>query len=66
MIVGYINQEEQIFCADCWRSQAEAGARPAQVLDSDDPHDPSANFWIVDNCADCGGQVKYQDATTLN
>lgn len=66
MIVGYINDAEQVFCTECWSAQATAGARPSQVLDSDDPDDAEANFWVVDACAGCGRQVKYQAATALN
>lgn len=66
MIVGYINHEEQIFCTNCWPSQVEAGAHPRQLLDSEDPDDPGANFWVVDPCTASGHEVKYQALTALN
>jgi hypothetical protein len=66
MIVGYIDQEERIFCTGCWPSEAAAGARPCQLLDSEEPDDPGDNFWIVDPCSACGRHVKYKAATALN
>jgi hypothetical protein len=35
------------------------------VLDSNDPIDPTNNFWIVDECAECGGVVQYPTAWRL-
>ncbi len=66
MIVGYIDQEEHVFCADCWRIQATEGGRPSQILDDEEPDDPGDNFWIVDPCSSCGRQVKHKALTTLN
>ena len=66
MIVGYIDHRERVVCADCWRRHADVGARPAQVLDSDDPRDPDARFWVVDACTSCGRRVEYQDAMPVN
>lgn len=66
MIVGYIDQEEHVFCTGCSPSQVAAGSRPSQVLDSEEPDDPCDNFWIVDPCSSCGRQVKYKALNTLN
>lgn len=66
MTVGYINRAEQIFCTECWFAQAAAGARPSQVLQSEELDDPCDNFWVVDACQGCGRQVKYKAATVLN
>jgi hypothetical protein len=65
MIVGYIDTEGQVYCVECWRSRAKAGAHPREVLDSDDPNDPGTNFWVVDDCSACGYRVKHLSATTL-
>jgi uncharacterized membrane protein len=66
MIVGYLDEKEQVVCTDCWKVRVEAGARPRQLLDSEDPNDPRANFSVVDACSACGREVKYQGATALN
>ena len=65
-IVGYFNGTEQVFCTECWPAQAVRGARPSLVLQSEDPDDPSGDFWVVDACQACGQQVKYKAATVLN
>jgi hypothetical protein len=53
-------------CSACWLQPLEAGAPPARVLDSDDDHEPDDNFWIVDNCAGCGREVRYRSARALD
>jgi len=65
MIVGYIDHEGQVYCVECWRSRAKAGAHLREVLDSEDPNDPGANFWVVDDCSACGYPVKHLSATML-
>lgn len=54
MIVGYLDQHEQLLCTACWPLHVEAGSKPCRILDSEEPDDPGDNFWIVDPCADCG------------
>lgn len=66
MNVGYIDAEEAIVCSACWPRRLESGARPLQLLDSDDDVDPENNFWIVDNCAKCDREVKYRSIRTLD
>jgi hypothetical protein len=66
MIVGYIDQEERVFCTECWPSKTATGSRPSQLLDDEDPQDPHANFWVVDACTACAREVKYQSAMALN
>jgi hypothetical protein len=66
MIVGYLDEDEHVVCAGCWKLRAEAGARPGRILDSEDPEDTGANFWVVDACATCGREVKYQGTTALH
>jgi hypothetical protein len=66
MIVGYFDNDAQVFCPSCWAARAEAGARPAKILDSEDPLQPEANFWIVDVCVECGAKVKYMTDVAVN
>jgi hypothetical protein len=66
VLVGYSDNEARVFCAKCWPAHAEAGSRPAEVLESTDPLDPANNFWIVCVCVECGGHVKYLNAVAMN
>lgn len=66
MKVGYVDTEDELVCSSCWSERLSSGARPGQVLDSDDELDPENNFWIVDNCAACGTEIKYRSITTLD
>lgn len=54
-----------VFCSTCWPGQVEAGHHASQVL-TDGREEPDDNFWIVDNCAGCGNQVKYMTAQVLD
>lgn len=65
VIVGYTGTSSSVFCSTCWLEQVEAGHRPDQVL-TDDRDDPDDNFWMVDNCADCGSEVNYMTAQVLD
>jgi len=64
--VGYVDTEEAILCSECWPDRLSSGARPAQLLDSDDDLDTENNFWIVDNCADCNHEVQYRSIKMLD
>jgi hypothetical protein len=66
MIVGYLKGTEEVYCAECWPTQAAAGARPSLVLQSEEPDDPGDNFWVVDDCRGCGCRVNYKGVTVLN
>jgi len=66
MIVGYFDHNGRAFCFACWSTRAESGPRPATVLDSEDSDEPDNNFWIVDECADCGAKVNYRELTALS
>lgn len=65
VIVGYMDASSTVFCSTCWPRQVEAGQHASQVL-SDDRDDPDDNFWVVDNCAGCGSEVKYMTAQVLD
>lgn len=65
MIVGYTDASSTVFCSTCWPERVEAGHRADQVL-TDDRDDPDDNFWMVDNCAGCGSEVKYTTAQVLD
>lgn len=42
MNVGYVDEDEAVVCSACWPARFSSGARPAQLLDSDDKVDPAA------------------------
>jgi hypothetical protein len=65
MISGYVDQDELIFCADCWVKKRPEGSSADRVMDTEDPEDPGDNFWIVDNCEGCGKEVKYRSIRML-
>jgi hypothetical protein len=66
MIVGYVDGEGSVFCAECWRQLAQAGQHPTSILYSEDPVDPTNNFWVVDNCKLCGVEVKHLSVGMLD
>jgi hypothetical protein len=66
MIVGYLDNNGDAVCAACWPARAEAGAWPLLILDSEDPLDPEHNFWVVDECTQCGGRVEYLTVVAVN
>lgn len=66
MVVGYNDGDGSVFCAECWRQVAQSGQHPSSILDSEDPADPTNNFWIVDNCRLCGIEVKHLSARLLD
>jgi hypothetical protein len=55
-----------VFCVECWRRKADAGERPTRILDSESSEEPDDNFWLVDSCASCGGEVKYKTIRLLD
>lgn len=61
VITGYMDASNSVFCSACWPERVEAGQRANQVLT-----DPDDNFWIVDNCAGCGSEVKYMTGLVLD
>lgn len=66
MITGYMDEDDNVFCVECWtRAKAIGGA--ASVLDTIDPKDPADTtpFWVVDPCVLCGADVKYKDIKLL-
>ena len=66
MIAGYLNEYEQVLYTACWRARAASGARPPQIVDTEDPYDPGSNFWVVDSGTGCARHVKYKAAMALN
>lgn len=66
MIVGYRDADESVFCTACWGELAQAGKHPTRILDTQNPDDPTDNFWIVDNCKLCGVEMKYLSVGVLD
>ena len=66
MITGYVDESENVFCADCWKKAKAIGgaARMLDAIDSTNPDDQTP-FWVVDNCVLCGADVKYKDIKLL-
>lgn len=65
MIIGYADAAGSLYCTTCWSKQVEDGSRPDGVL-TDDREEPDDNFWLVDNCEDCGCQLKYMTIRMLD
>lgn len=55
MITGYMDENDNFFCADCWK-KASAVVAPASILDTVDPESPDdpTPFWVIDKCVLCG------------
>jgi hypothetical protein len=66
VITGYMDENENVFCANCWK-KSKAVVEPVSVLDTVDPDEPDDKtpFWVVDNCLLCGVEVKYKDIKLL-
>ena len=65
MITGYIDQDDNVFCGECW-TKAKVVVAAASVLDTTDPEDPAdTTFWVVDKCVLCGAEVKYKEIRLL-
>lgn len=66
MITGYMDDNENVFCADCLKN-ARAVVDPVSILDTVDPESPGDEtpFWVVDNRVLCGVEVKYKGVKLL-
>jgi hypothetical protein len=66
LITGYMDDNENVFCVDCWRKAKPIGGAVC-MLDTVDPADPDDEtpFWVVDKCVLCRADVKYKDVRLL-
>ena len=66
MITGYTDEDDNVFCVECWE-KAKATLCAGSVLDTIDSEDPADTtpFWVIDKCVLCGVGVKYKDIKLL-
>ena len=66
MITGYMDENENVFCAECWKN-ARAVVDPVSILDTRDAENPDDEtpFWVDAKSDRWGGEVKHSDANLL-
>jgi hypothetical protein len=59
--VGYVDADDNMYCAPCWMGVA---VQPVRLLITE-TGDCRDVFRIIDNCIRCGTKIDYEDTRDL-
>jgi enamine deaminase RidA (YjgF/YER057c/UK114 family) len=62
VIVGYLGDNDEPYCAECWSKLANAGRKPVMLLTTE-TGERRDNFRIIDDCRECKAKIDYEDTT---
>jgi hypothetical protein len=63
-IVGYVTDDDERYCAECWAALAARGSRPLKLMTTE-VGEARGTFRIIDDCQQCSGKIDYQDIALL-